>query len=95
MNAFLQLREQELTAFDEQRREVVRERVTRNLHRAELAASIIELFGPVLADTLTVLGGATVGELAGTAQLPSGSPRSLSTPGDDDEPYGPGLTDRA
>lgn len=92
MNAFLQLREQDLTAFSEQRSEVVRERVERSLHRAELAASIIELFGPVLADTLTVLSGATVEELAAAGHLPGGASRTQAGPAPDDEPYGPGFT---
>jgi hypothetical protein len=57
MNSFLALREQDLAAFDEERRTRVRQRVERELHSAEFVASIVELFGPVAADTLNVMSG--------------------------------------
>ena len=57
MNNFLALREEDLAAFAGERELVVRKRVERELRTAELIASMVELFGPVLADTLNVMGG--------------------------------------
>ena len=57
MNSFLALREQDIASFAGEREAVVRERVERDLRTAELVASIVELFGPVMADTLNVMGG--------------------------------------
>ena len=57
MNAFLLLQDEDLAAFTEERSTAVRERVEGSLRSAEHIGSIIELFGPLLADTLSVLGG--------------------------------------
>lgn len=57
MNAFLLLREEDLAAFTPERSAAVRERVEQQLRTAELLGSIVELFGPRLADTLTVMSG--------------------------------------
>ncbi len=57
MNPFLALREQDLTSFSPQHRARVRQEVRRSLRTAELIASIVQLFGPVMADTLSVMGG--------------------------------------
>lgn len=57
MNAFLLLREEDLAAFTPERRVAVRERVEQQLQTAELVGNLIELFGPMLADTLTALSG--------------------------------------
>lgn len=57
MNAFILLREEEQAAFTEERRAVVRRRVERELRTAEFVAGMFEMFGPVFADTLSVLGG--------------------------------------
>ncbi len=82
MNSFLALRDQELTQFTGERRQKVRHRVERNLHTAEFIASVVELFGPVLADTMNVLGG-------GHSMLEGEKLRILSET-EDDDPYGPG-----
>jgi hypothetical protein len=80
MNSFLALQAQDLAAFDEPRRRAVRERVERELKAAEFVGTVIELFGPVMFDTLNVLGG--------------GKPRreepELATfrEGEDNDPYG-------
>ena len=57
MNSFLALRDYDIASFTGEREAVVRERVERDLRTAELVASIVELFGPVMADTLNVMGG--------------------------------------
>ncbi|WP_116106324.1 hypothetical protein [Lewinella sp. IMCC34191] len=57
MNNFLALRDEDLAAFTGERQATVRKRVERELRTAELIASVVELFGPVLADTLNVMGG--------------------------------------
>lgn len=57
MNNFLALREHDLASFTGERKAVVRRRVERELRTAEFIASIVELFGPVMADTLNVMGG--------------------------------------
>ena len=57
MNNFLALREEDLATFAGERQRVVRKRVERELRTAEFIASLVELFGPVMADTLNVLGG--------------------------------------
>ncbi|MGB3801705.1 MAG: hypothetical protein WA952_17945 [Lewinella sp.] len=57
MNNFLALRDQDLAAFTGERQVTVRRRVERELRTAELIASVVELFGPVMADTLNVMGG--------------------------------------
>ena len=57
MNSFLALRDDDIAAFTGEREAIVRERVERDLRTAELVASIVELFGPVMADTLNVMGG--------------------------------------
>ena len=81
MNSFLALREQELAAFTGERRSAVRHRVERNLQTAEFIASIVELFGPVMADTINVMGG-------GHGGLDTEGYRTFEA-GDDDDPYGP------
>ena len=90
MNPFLALRDEELTVFDEDRRLVVRRRVERELRSAEFITSMVELFGPVLADTLTVLGG---GE---AAEREPDAPDYFTVPDDDDgdepAPFGPAAT---
>ena len=73
MNNFLALREEDLAAFAGERQRVVRKRVERELRTAEFIASMVELFGPVMADTLNVLGG--------------GDPL-LVVSGNDDDPFG-------
>ncbi|NJB86882.1 hypothetical protein GGR26_002659 [Lewinella marina] len=57
MNSFLALQDQDLAAFNGERRAGVRKRVERELRTAEFIASIVELFGPVMADTLSALSG--------------------------------------
>ncbi len=57
MNSFLALRDYDLTAFTPERRVRVQREVERDLRTAELIASIVQLFGPVMADTLNVMGG--------------------------------------
>ncbi len=57
MNSFLALQEQDLTAFNPEHRLRVRREVQRNLRTAEFLASVVQLFGPVMADTLSVMGG--------------------------------------
>ena len=79
MNAFLQLQDQDLQAFASERQHSVRQRVERNLRSAEYVASIIELFGPVMADTLNVLSGGD--------RLPEDDYLTLHEAADDD-PYG-------
>ena len=80
MNSFLALRNEELTAFSGERRQTVRRRVERNLRTAEFIASVVELFGPVMADTVNVLGG-------GQSMLEGESLRTYSET-DDDDPFG-------
>jgi hypothetical protein len=60
MNSFLALREQDIASFDEPRRVAVRQRVERELRAAEFVGAVLELFGPVMADPLSVLGGGEV-----------------------------------
>lgn len=74
MNNFLALREEDLAAFAGERQRVVRKRVERELRTAEFIASMVELFGPVMADTLNVLGG--------------GDPLLVVTGGEDQDPFG-------
>lgn len=86
MNAFLQLREQDLAAFTPERSTAVRQRVERELKTAEHLANIVELFGPLMADTLNVMSG---GE-------PTTEPKeqvpylSFQDTAADDDPFGPG-----
>lgn len=79
MNAFLQLQDQDLQSFSTERQHSIRQRVERSLRSAEHLASIIELFGPVLADTLNVMsGGDTLREMEYLSLQESG----------DDDPFG-------
>ena len=57
MNAFLLLQDRDLAAFTPERSAAVRERVEKRLRTAEFVGSVIELFGPLLADTLNVMSG--------------------------------------
>lgn len=85
------LREEDMAAFDEGRRLVVRERVEKSLKTAEFVAGVIELFGPVMADTLTVLVG---GEARHTDADEANYLTLRDVAGDDDdEAYGPGHPD--
>ena len=91
MNAFLQLQDQDLRAFAAERQHSVRQRVERSLRSAEYVASIIELFGPVMADTLNVM--------SGGKPLPEDDYLALHE-SEDDDPYGhpppgPGRPDAA
>ncbi|MBB4079606.1 hypothetical protein GGR28_002231 [Lewinella aquimaris] len=80
MNSFLALQEQELTAFTEARQVRVRQRVERELKSAEFIGSLIELFGPVMADTVNVLGGGD--------PLVQDETYLLLQESEDDDPYG-------
>ncbi|PPK87703.1 hypothetical protein CLV84_0653 [Neolewinella xylanilytica] len=57
MNNFLALRDEDIASFTGERQAVVRRKVERELRTAEFIASVVELFGPVMADTLNVMGG--------------------------------------
>ena len=76
MNNFLALRDQDIASFTGERETAVRTRVEKDLRTAEFVASIIELFGPVMADTLNVMSG--------------GEPRLDEDDSPGDEPAGPG-----
>ena len=80
MNAFLSLRDEDLAAFTEERSTVVRERVEGSLRSAEHIGSIIELFGPLMADTLSVMNG-------GDSLLEDEHYLTLQE-GNDNDPYG-------
>ncbi|CAH0998717.1 hypothetical protein LEM8419_00063 [Neolewinella maritima] len=80
MNAFLLLQEQDVADFRGTRSRAVRQRVEGNLRSAEFVGSLIELFGPRLADTLSVLSG-------GTPSLVDEQYLRLRE-GEDDDPYG-------
>ncbi|THH37717.1 hypothetical protein [Neolewinella litorea] len=80
MNSFLALRDQDLAAFTGERRTGIRKRVERELRTAEFIASIVELFGPVMADTVSVLSG-------GHSMQAEESYRTFSE-SEDDDPFG-------
>ncbi|WP_116125556.1 hypothetical protein [Lewinella sp. IMCC34183] len=81
MNSFLALRDQDLDAFTGERRRAVRSRVERNLRTAEFIGSLVELFGPVVGNTLSVLGG-------GQAAYDGEPVLRTLTQVDDDDPFG-------
>ena len=56
-NAFLLLRDLELADFAVERQERVRVRVETQLKTAEFIGSVVELFLPLAADTLTTMAG--------------------------------------
>ena len=56
-NSFLQLREQEMAEFTEQRQEAVREKVESRLRTSQFVGDVLELFFPKMADTITVMMG--------------------------------------
>lgn len=87
MNAFLALREEDLRTFDEARQLIVRERVESSLKAAEFLGNVVELFGPKLANTLTIMAG---GEVKTEKTDEDGYPKGNDIADDGDEPYGPG-----
>ncbi|MCP9236953.1 hypothetical protein [Lewinella sp. JB7] len=80
MNAFQALQEQELTVFTEERRIKVRQRVERELRGAEFIGRLIELFGPVMADTVNVMSGGD--------PLVQDETYLMLQEAEDDDPYG-------
>lgn len=81
MNNFLALRQADIADFSQNRQEVVRQRVETRLRSAEFIGNLIELFGPVMADTLTVMGG-------GQPVDERESYLTIEGEADDDFPYG-------
>ncbi len=57
MNSFLALREQEVRAFVSERQDRVRDRVESRLRTIQFWGDVVELFVPVMADTVTSLAG--------------------------------------
>lgn len=56
-NSFLQLRSLEIAEFEEERLDRVRAKVEKRLRTSEFVGSVLELFFPKLADTITVMMG--------------------------------------
>lgn len=56
-NSFLELQQMEIAEFQENRQDIVREKVAGRLRTTEFFGDVLELFFPKMADTLTVMMG--------------------------------------